>query len=61
MLRRILEPGREEVTEGSRNLYSSPNIIRVMKSKRVRARYVVRTGEMRKEYRMLIGNAVRKN
>jgi hypothetical protein len=44
MLRRIFGPKRDEVTEGwrklrkddLRNLYSSPNIIRVIKSRRMK-------------------------
>jgi hypothetical protein len=55
VLRRIFEPKREEVTgwrrkvhnEELQNLYSSPNIIRMMKSGRVRwAGHVARMGEM---------------
>jgi hypothetical protein len=52
-LRRIFGPKRDEVTEGWRklhneeinNLYSSPNIIWVMKSRRIRwAGHVARMG-----------------
>ena len=53
VLRRIFGPKRDEVTgewrklhnEGLNNLYSSPNIGRVIKSRRMRwAGYVARTG-----------------
>jgi hypothetical protein len=38
------------------NLYSSPNIVRVIKSKRMRwAGYVARMGEERGVYRVLVG------
>jgi hypothetical protein len=38
-------------------LYSSPNIIRQMKSRRMRwAGHVVRMGEERNEYKVLMGN-----
>jgi hypothetical protein len=46
VLRRLFEPKRDEVTGGWRklhNLYSSPSIIRMIKSRRMRwARYVAR-------------------
>jgi hypothetical protein len=39
------------------NLYPSPNIIRVMKSRRMRlAVHVARMGEMRNAYSILVGN-----
>jgi hypothetical protein len=39
------------------NLYSSPSIIRMIKSRRMRgAGYVARMGEKRNEYRILVGN-----
>jgi hypothetical protein len=39
-----------------RNLYSSPNIIRVIKSRRMRwAGYVARMGEKRGAYRIFVG------
>jgi hypothetical protein len=63
-LRTIFETQRDEATgewRGLRNeelnhLYSSPNIIRVTKSKRMRwARHVARMGEERDAYRILVG------
>jgi hypothetical protein len=63
-LRRIFGPNRDEVTEEWRRLhdkelyalYSSPNIIRVIKSKRLRwARHVTRMGESSGTYRGLVG------
>jgi hypothetical protein len=64
MLGRIFGPKRDEVTGGwrrlhneeLRNLYSSPNIIRIIKSKRMRwAGNVARMGEKRNSYRLLVG------
>jgi hypothetical protein len=64
VLRRIFEPKRDEVTGGWRelhneelhNLYSSPNIIRMFKSRRMRwAGHVERMGEKRNAYRILVG------
>ena len=64
VLRRIFGPRRDEVTgEGRRlhneeqsDLYSSPNIVRVIKSKRMRwAGHVARMGEERGVYRVLVG------
>jgi hypothetical protein len=63
---RLLKGGsrRQEVAGGWRrlhneelhNLYASPNIIRVIKSRRVRwAEYVARIREMRNSYKMLFG------
>ena len=63
-LRRIFGSTRDEVTGGWRrlhneelnDLYSSPNIVRVIKSRRVRwARHVARMGEERGAYRVLVG------
>jgi hypothetical protein len=64
VLRRIFEPKTDGVTGGWRklhneelhNLYSSPSIIRIMKSRRMRwARHVARMGEKRNVYRLLVG------
>jgi len=64
VLRRIFGPKRDEVTGEWRKLHSkelsdlcsSPSIVRVIKSKRVRwARYVTRMGERRVVYRVLVG------
>jgi hypothetical protein len=63
VLRRIFGPKREE--DGSwrklhndelHDLYSSPNVVRVIKSRRMRwARHVARMGEGRGVYRVLVG------
>jgi hypothetical protein len=64
VLRRIFGPKRDEVTGEWRRLhnkelyalYSSPNIIRVMKSRRLRwAGHVARMRERRGAYRALVG------
>jgi hypothetical protein len=64
VLRRIFGPKRDEVTGGWRklhyeelhNLYSSPSIIRMIKSRRVRwSRHVAQMGENRNAYRVLVG------
>jgi hypothetical protein len=64
VLRRIFGSKRNEVTGelrklhngGLRNLYSSPDIIRQMKSRRMRwAGRVARMGEGRNVYRVLVG------
>jgi hypothetical protein len=64
VLRRIFGPKRDEVTgelrklhnEELHNLYSSPDIIRQVKSRRMRwAGHVVRVGEDRKVYKFLVG------
>jgi len=64
MLRRIFGPRRDEVTGKWRRLhneelndfYTSPNIVRVIKSRRMRwAGHVARMGEERRVYRGLAG------
>jgi len=64
VLRRIFEPKRDEVTgewrklhnEELNNLYCSPNIVRVIKSRRMRwVGLVARMGEERGVYRVLVG------
>jgi hypothetical protein len=64
MLRRIFIPKRDEVTEGSRklyneklhNLYSSLNVIRMIKSwKMTLGRACSTNGEKRIAYRILVG------
>jgi hypothetical protein len=64
VLRRIFGPNRDEVTgewrklhnEEFHNLYSSPDIIRKVKSRRMRwAGHVARMGGERKVYKVLVG------
>jgi len=64
VLRRIFGPRRDEVTadwrrlhnEELNDLYSSLNIVRVIKSRRMRwARHVAHMGEERGVYRVLVG------
>ena len=64
MLRRIFGPKRDDVTgvwrklhyEELNDLYSSPNIVRVIKSRGMRwAGHVARMGERRGVYRFLVG------
>jgi len=64
MLRRIFGPRMDEVTREWRRLhneelndvYSSPKIVRVIKSRRMRwAGHVARVGEERGLYRVLVG------
>jgi hypothetical protein len=64
ILRRIFGPKRDEVmgewrklhSEELRNLYSSPDIIRQVKSRRMRwAGHVARMGEERKLYKASVG------
>jgi hypothetical protein len=64
-MRRIFGPRRDEVTGDWRKLhndelhylYSSPNIIRMIKSTRMRwAGHVALMGETRNAYRILVGN-----
>jgi hypothetical protein len=63
VLRRIFGPNRDEATgewrrlynEELNDLYSSPNIVRVIKSRRMRwAAHVARMGERRGAYRILV-------
>jgi hypothetical protein len=65
----IFGPRRDEVTghwrklhnEELHNLYSSPNIIRLVKSRRMRwAGHVARMGETRNAYRILVGKSEEK-
>jgi hypothetical protein len=64
VLRRVFGPKRDEVTgewrklnnEELNNLYSSPSIVRVVKSSRMRwAGHVARMGEERGVHRVLVG------
>jgi hypothetical protein len=64
VLRRRLRPRREGVTGGWRklhneklhNLYSSPSIIGIIKSRRMRwVGHMARMGEKRNVYRLLVG------
>jgi hypothetical protein len=49
---------RKMHNEELHNLYSSPNIIRMIKSRRMRwAGYVARMGEKRNAYRILVGKS----
>jgi hypothetical protein len=62
-LRRIFGPKRDEVTGEWRklhneDLYSSPSIIRIIKSRRMRwAGHVARMGGKRNAYRLLLGKS----
>ena len=69
VLRRIFGPKGDEVREEWRklnneelnNLYSSPNIVRVVKSRTmIWAGHVARMGEGRDPYRVLVGKPKRK-
>jgi hypothetical protein len=63
LLRRIFEPDRDEVTgewrklrsEEINDMYSSPNIMRVFKSRIRWAGHAARTGERRGACRFLVG------
>jgi hypothetical protein len=66
VLRRIFGPKRDEMTgewrklhkEELRDLYSSPSIIRIIKSRRMRwAGHVTRMGAKRNAYRLLVVKA----
>jgi hypothetical protein len=66
VLRRIFGPRRDEVTGGwrklhneeLRDLYSSPSIIRIIKSRRMGwVGHVAQMGEKRNVYRLLVGKA----
>jgi hypothetical protein len=64
VLRGIFGPERDEVTgewrklhnEELNDLYCSPNIVRVIKSRRLMW-HVVRVGDRKDEYRILIGKS----
>jgi hypothetical protein len=68
VLRRIFGPKRDEVTgvwrklhnEELHNLYSSPSIIRMIKSRRMRWAGHVARMKKRNAYRILVGNPVGK-
>jgi hypothetical protein len=69
VLRRTFGPRRDEVTgwrrklhnEGLRDLYSSPSIIRIIKSRRMRgAGHVARMGQKKNVYRLLVRKPERK-
>jgi hypothetical protein len=64
VLRRIFGPKRDEVTgewrklrnEELHDLFSSPSIIRIIKSRRMRwVGHVARMGQKRNVYRLLVG------
>jgi hypothetical protein len=64
VLRKIFGPKRDVVTRGwrklhneeLRDLYSSPTIIRIIKSRRMRwVEHVARIGKKRNAYRLLVG------
>jgi hypothetical protein len=69
VLRRIFGPKRDEVTgewrklhnEELRDLYSSPSIIRIIKSKRMRWAGHVARMEIMNAYRLLVGKPEGKN
>jgi hypothetical protein len=69
VLRRVFGPTRDGVTGGWRklhneelhNLYPSPRIVRIIKSRRMRwAGHVARMAVKRNMYRLLVGKAERK-
>jgi hypothetical protein len=64
VLRRIFGPKRDEITRGWRklhtvelhNMYPSPNVIIIMKSRRIRwAGHVIRMVDKRNAYRIFVG------
>jgi hypothetical protein len=68
MLRRIFRPKRDQMVVDWRKLlneelhilHSSPNVIRMIKSRRIRwAGHVARMGETRNAYRILVGKVRR--
>jgi hypothetical protein len=70
VLRRIFGPKRDGVTgvwrklhnEELHDLYSSPNIIRIIESRMIRwAGNAARMGEKKKTYRLLVGKTEGKN
>jgi len=70
VLRKIFGPRRDEVTgewkrlhnEEINDLYSSPNMVRVIKSRRMRwAGHVARMGQERGVYRVLVGKPEGRN
>jgi len=69
VLRRIFGPKRDEVTrewrripnEELNDLYSSPSIVRVVKSRMRWARHVARMGERKCAYGILMGGPEGKN
>jgi hypothetical protein len=70
VLRRVFGPKRDEVTgkwrklhnEKLNDLYSLPNIVRVVKSRKMRwTGHVARMGERRGVHRVLVGKLKRKN
>jgi hypothetical protein len=69
VLRRIFGPRRDELTgewrklhnEELHDLYSSPSVIRMIKSTRMRlVGHIARMGKKRNAYRLLVGKARRK-